>query len=242
MKYIKITIPLLILFGCTHEQVQQAVKVVTESTSSTNELTTSEVASGLKQALKQGVSKGSDQASQLDGYFKNELLKIAFPPEVIKVENTLRDMGFNKLVDDFVLSMNRAAEDAAAKAKPIFVDAITSMTIQDAWDILKGSDDAATQYLKKTTTAKLTSEFQPVIQNSLKEVGATKYYSEVIGTYNKIPLVEDVNPDLDAYVTEKAIDGLFVLVEKEEANIRENPTARATDLLKKVFNKDNWTN
>ena len=178
MKYIKITIPLLFLFACTHEQIQQAVKIVTEA--SEQPLTTSEVAAGLKEALKQGVAKGSDEASQLDGYFKNELLKIVFPPEVKKVENTLRDMGLNKLVDDFVLSMNRAAEDAATKAKPIFVEAITSMSIEDAWNILKGENDAATQYLMKKTTADLTKEFQPVIHESLETVGATKYYSEVV--------------------------------------------------------------
>lgn len=231
---------MFLLFGCTHEQVQQAVKVVTESSSTVQPLTTGEVASGLKEALKQGISKGADQASQMDGYFKNELLKIVFPPEVTKVENTLRDMGLNKLVDDFVLSMNRAAEDAAVKAKPIFVDAITGMSIEDAWAILKGEQDAATQYLKQTTTTQLTNAFQPVIHSSLENVGATKYYTEVMSTYNKIPFVEDVNPDLDSYVTEKAIDGLFVLVKKEEEKIRVDPLARGTDLLKKVFDKSNW--
>jgi hypothetical protein len=144
-------------------------------------------------------------------------------------------MGMGDQVDKFVLALNRGAEDAAKEAKPIFVTAIKQMTIQDAWSILKGEDDSATQYLKRTTTSHLTEKFKPVIQKSLEKTNATKYYKDLVTTYNKIPMVQKVNPNLDDYATEKAISGLFVMVAKEEKSIRDNPTARTTELLKKVF-------
>jgi hypothetical protein len=198
-------------------------------------LSTEEVAAGLKEALTNGASKGSDLVSQVDGYFKNAEIKIPFPPEVQKVETKLRQMGMGDQVDKFVLALNRGAEDAAKEAKPIFVTAIKQMTIQDAWSILKGEDDSATQYLKRTTTSQLTEKFKPVIQKSLEKTNATKYYKDLVTTYNKIPMVQKVNPNLDDYATEKAISGLFVMVAKEEKSIRDNPTARTTELLKKVF-------
>lgn len=198
-------------------------------------LSTEEVAAGLKEALTKGASQGSDLVSQVDGYFKNAEIKIPFPPEVQKVETKLRQMGMGDQVDKFVLALNRGAEDAAKEAKPIFVTAIKQMTIQDAWSILKGEDDSATQYLKRTTTSQLTAKFKPVIQKSLEKTNATKYYKDLVTTYNKIPLVQKVNPNLDDYATEKAISGLFVMVAKEEKSIRDNPTARTTELLKKVF-------
>jgi hypothetical protein len=198
-------------------------------------LTTEQVGEGLKEALTKGVSKGSDLVSQVDGYFKNAEIKIPFPPEAKRVEEKLRQMGLGSKVDEFILTLNRGAEDAAKEAKPIFVSAIKQMTIQDAWGILRGEQNAATQYLKRTTTAQLTEKFKPVIQNSLNKVNATKYYSDLVNTYNKIPMVQKANPNLDDYATEKAIDGLFVMVAKEEKNIRENPGARTSDLLKKVF-------
>ena len=198
-------------------------------------LSTEEVAAGLKEALTKGASKGSDLVSQVDGYFKNAEIKIPFPPEVQKVETKLRQMGMGDQVDKFVLALNRGAEDAAKEAKPIFVTAIKQMTIQDAWSILKGEDDSATQYLKRTTTSQLTEKFKPVIQKSLEKTNATKYYKDLVTTYNKIPLVQKVNPNLDDYATEKAISGLFVMVAKEEKSIRDNLTARTTELLKKVF-------
>lgn len=198
---------------------------------------TEEVASGLKEALTKGTSKGTDEVSKTDGYFKNPEIKIPFPPEVQQVETTLRKMGMNKQVDEFVLSLNRAAEDAAKEAKPIFVDAIKKMTIQDAWSILKGEDDAATKYLDKTTSPQLKEKFKPIIKASLDKVNATKYYKDLITVYNKVPLVKKVNPELDTYATDKATDGLFVMIAKEEKNIRQNPGARTTDLLKKVFSQ-----
>jgi hypothetical protein len=194
-----------------------------------------EVAQGLKEALTNGVSKGSDLVSQVDGYFKNPEIKIPFPPEVKQVETSLRQLGLGNEVDRFVLTLNRGAEDAAKEAKPIFVEAVKQMTIQDAWAILKGEKDAATQYLKSSTSTLLKEKFKPIIQASLNKVNATKYYGDLVGTYNKIPFAQKVNPDLDEYATDKAIEGLFVMIAKEEKNIRENPLARTSELLKKVF-------
>jgi len=198
-------------------------------------LSNEEVGAGLKEALTKGVSKGSDLVSQVDGYFKNAEIKIPFPPEVKNVETRLRQIGMGAEVDKFVLALNRAAEDAAKEAKPVFVSAIKQMTIQDAFTILKGQPDAATQYLQRTTSAELTNKFKPIIQTSLAKVNATQYYTNLINTYNKIPLVKKVNPNLDDYATGKALDGLFVMVAKEEKNIRQNPQARTTALLQKVF-------
>ena len=198
-------------------------------------LTAEEVTQGLKEALTNGISKGADLTSKVDGYFKNPEIKIPFPPDVKKVEDRLRQMGLNDQVDKFVLSLNRGAEDAAKEAKPIFVAAIKQMTIDDAFSILKGEQDAATQFLKKTTTAQLKEKFKPVVQNSLDKVSATKYYGDLVGTYNKIPLVQKVNPDLNEYATDMAIQGLFIMIAKEEKDIRQNPLARTSELLKRVF-------
>ncbi|MEN8247313.1 MAG: DUF4197 domain-containing protein [Bacteroidota bacterium] len=224
----------VLLVGCTSAQISKTLSTV-GSVLNSEELTEGDVAAGLKEALVNGVNKGSDQASQVDGFYKDPLLKIPFPPEIEKVETKLRQLGAGKLVDDFVLSLNRGAEKAAAEAKPIFVDAVKSMTVQDAWGILKGEDNAATEYLKRTTSTQLEAKFKPVIKESLDGVGATKHFSTVVNYYNKIPLIEDVNPNLDDYATQKAMEGLFLLIEKEEKNIREDPIARTTDLLKRVF-------
>ena len=221
--------------GCTSAQINQTIDEVNNAMGAQTPLTTAEVAEGLKEALIKGISSGSDLASKVDGYFKNPEIKIPFPPEVKKVEDKLRQIGLGNEVDKFVLTLNRGAEDAAKEAKPIFITAIKSMTIQDAWGILKGEQDAATQYLKRTTTSQLKEKFKPVIQNSLNKVGATKYYGDIVNTYNKIPFTDDVNPNLDDYATDKAIEGLFTLIAKEEKNIRQDPVARTTELLKKVF-------
>jgi hypothetical protein len=226
----------LILGACTSAQINQTIGEVNKTLGSSGQpLTTAEVADGLKEALIKGISTGSDLASQLDGYFKNPQIKIPFPPDVKKVEDKLRQIGLDKEVDKFILTLNRGAEDAAKEAKPIFITAIRSMTIQDAWGILKGEKDAATQYLKRTTSAQLKEKFKPVIQNSLDKVSATKYYSDIVNRYNMIPFVEKVNPDLNEYATDRAIEGLFVLIAKEEQNIRDNPVARTTEILKRVF-------
>lgn len=221
--------------ACTTAQINQALNDANKVINGEKPLTTAEVVEGLKEALVNGISKGSDQVSQLDGYFKNPEIKIPFPPDVKKVEDKLRQLGLGSEVDKFIVTLNRGAEDAAKEAKPIFIAAIKQMTIEDAWAILRGDPDAATQYLMRTTSPLLKEKFSPVIQNSLNKVNATKYYSEIITRYNSIPFVQKVNPDLNEYATDMAMKGLFNMIAKEEKNIRENPVARTTELLKRVF-------
>ena len=198
-------------------------------------LSTADIVSGLKEALSQGATKGSNTLSQVDGFFANAALKILLPPEAQKVENTLRKVGMGKLVDDAILSMNRGAEDAAKSAAPIFVNAIKDMSVQDAVGILRGSDTAATGYLRGKTTIELTNAFRPVIETSLAKVDATKHWNALITAYNKIPLTQKINPDLTGYVTDKALGGIFYQVALEEKSIRKDPLARTTEILKKVF-------
>ncbi|MFK7799027.1 MAG: DUF4197 domain-containing protein [Aureispira sp.] len=198
-------------------------------------LSNDQIISGLKQALTQGTSNGVKVLAVQDGFFKNAAVKVLFPPEAQKVEKTLRDVGAGQLVDVAVEKLNRAAEDAAVGAKDIFVNAIKQMTVKDAMDILMGADNAATSYLRKTTTTQLFSSFNPVIKNSLNKVGASDAWTTVMTNYNKIPFVEKVNPDLDDYVTNKAMDGVFFMIEKEERLIRKDPVKRVTEILKRVF-------
>lgn len=198
-------------------------------------LSTEEVGNGLKEALTRGISTGSALLAKEDGYYKS-LYKILLPAEAQKVTNTLSKVpGFNNVEEVIVKKLNRAAESAATEAKPIFVSAIRQMTINDAWNILKGEDNAATTYLRRVTESQLYSKFQPVIYNSLQEVNAVQYWGDAVNTYNKIPFVDKANPKLDDYVTNEALDGLFGMVAQEEKAIRENPAKRVTDLLKKVF-------
>jgi hypothetical protein len=198
-------------------------------------LTETEIANGLKEALQVGTGNAVTMLNATDGYFKDPLVKILFPPEAQRASDKLRELGMGKLVDDFTLSMNRGAEKAAKEAGPIFVEAVKSMTIQDAKGILNGADNAATEYFKSKTSTQLQAKFYPVIQNSLNSVNATKYWTDITTTYNKIPLVQPVNTDLADYTTKKALDGLFLKIAGEEKKIRENPAARVSELLKKVF-------
>lgn len=199
-------------------------------------LSNDDIIAGLKEALVTGSTKGSNLLSQTDGFFANAALKILLPPEAQKIERTLRNVGLGKQVDDAILSMNRAAEDACKSAAPIFSNAIKQMSFQDAVGILKGPDTAATSYLKGKTTSPLTEAFRPVIETSLDKVDATKHWNTLITSYNKLPLVKDkINPDLAAYVTERALSGIFYQVAIEEKEIRRNPLARTSEILKKVF-------
>jgi hypothetical protein len=225
---------LSVLSGC--ESTQQILKTIEQNypAAAGGQLSTADIAAGLKQALEVGAQNSSNQLSALDGFFKNAAIKILLPEEAQKVEKTLRDLGMGSLVDKAILSLNRAAEDATKSAAPIFVDAIKTMTIQDALGILRGGDFAATNYLKTKTTSALTSAFKPVISQSLDKVSATKYWSDVFNTYNKFA-TNKINPDLSGFVTEKAITGIFYQVGLEEQKIRKDPVARVTDLLKKVF-------
>ena len=198
-------------------------------------LSQEEVGAGLKEALNKGIEKGVDQLSKPDGFFKDLAIKIPLPKETKKVEAKLRSIGQGKKVDETIESINRAAEDATTAAKDIFVKAIKEMSINDAMSILRGDENAATKFLDKSTRANLISKFEPIVKISLDKVGATKNWNTIFSTYNKLPFVEKVNPDLVEYATGKAIDGLFIQIAKEELKIRQDPAARVTDLLKKVF-------
>ncbi|WP_316802293.1 DUF4197 domain-containing protein [Pedobacter nototheniae] len=213
-------------------------KQTTATTTSTSTLgtpSTLEIGQGIKQALEIGVSAGADRLSAKDGFLGNLAVKILMPPEAQKVEKTLRGLGLNSLCDNVITSLNRAAEDAAKEAKPIFVSAIKQMTLTDATNILLGNNDAATAYFKRVTTAQLMQKFSPIVSTSLNKVNATKYYGDLTSQYNRLPLVKPVNTNLSEYVTQKAIDGLFIEVAQEELKIRGNLGSRSTTLLQKVF-------
>lgn len=195
-----------------------------------------EAGQGIKEALGQGLVKAVLQLNRPDGFFKDAFYKILMPPDARKIENTLRDLGLGKMVDKAILQINRGAEDAAGFAKPIFVDAIKSMTISDAIGLVRNGDTSATHFFRVKTTDKLIAAFLPVIKNSLDKVDATKYYSDVINTYNNFPTTfKKINPDLPGFVTTRATDALFDLVAKEEINIRQNIAARTTEILRRVF-------
>lgn len=203
--------------------------------SKNNGLTEKDAADGIKEALVNGTGESVKQVSVLNGYWGNPEIKIPFPAEAKEMESKLRTIGMGKKVDEFNESMNRAAEKAASEAKSIFLTAIKEMTVRDAVNIVKGTDNAATMYLKNNTSPQLIDKFQPIIKTSLDNVNATRYWSDLITIYNKIPMVKKMNPDLPQYVTQKAIDGLFIMIAKEELKIRKDPVARTSELLKKVF-------
>jgi Protein of unknown function (DUF4197) len=199
-------------------------------------ITEAEAGQGIKQALSQGLAGAVLQLNKQDGFFKDAFYKILLPPDAKKVENTLRDLGFNNMVDKAILQINRGAEDAAGYAKPIFADAIRNMTLQDAIGLVRNGDTSATHFFREKTTDKLIAAFLPVIKSSLDKVEATKYYGDAINKYNNFPTTfRKINPDLANFVTAKATDALFNLVAKEEKNIRTNIAARTTDILRKVF-------
>ncbi len=199
-------------------------------------LTNEEAGGGIKEALSNGLANAVLNLNKTDGFFGSNVYKMLLPPDAVKVENTLRTLGMGKLVDKAILQINRGAEDAVGFAKPIFVNAIKEMTLTDAINIVRGGNNAGTNYFKEKTTAALIAAFSPVIKSSLDKVEATKYYDDIVNTYNKLPTVRTkVNPDLTGFVVGKATDALFDQIAKEENNIRANPVARTTDLLKKVF-------
>ena len=199
-------------------------------------LSNDEIIKGLKQALTIGTDSAAKNLNKADGFFANAAIKILMPAEAKKAESTLRKFGMGSLVDKAILSMNRAAEDAAGGISTIFWDAIKGMTLTDGLSILRGGDFAATDYLKKNTTLQLTEKMRPVIEQSLAKVDATKYWKDVFTAYNKFSK-EPVNTDISAYVTEKSMAGIFYSIGQEEQKIRKDPAAQVTDLLKKVFAK-----
>lgn len=243
MKTLFLSIGMSVAFLSVNAQVNiqnginQVTNAVNNVTSGNTNLSNEEVVKGLKEALNIGTKNSTGKASKVDGFLKNPAIKIPMPPEAKSMETTLRGFGMNKPVDDFIVSLNRAAEEAAKDAAPIFLNAITSMSISDGFSILKGSDNAATSYLKDKTTAELKIKFKPIVAAALKKVQVTKYWKPLASRYNKVPMVKPVNPNLDEYVTNKAMEGLFKLLAEEELKIRKDPAARVTDILKKVFGR-----
>ncbi len=194
--------------------------------------------SGLKEALAVGTENAVKSVSQIDGYFGNQMIKILVPEKIRKVADILRMAGYQKEVDEFILSMNRAAEKAAPRAASYFKDAVREMTFEDAARILNGGDTAATQYFRGKTQEKLYVAFYPVVSARMNEVGAPRAYKDMMGKYESLPFVSKESVDLDHYVTNKALDGLFYMIGQEEKKIRTDPAARVTDLLKEVFGKE----
>lgn len=210
-------------------------EIATQLPNSGYGVSNTEIASGLRQALNFGIDKQVTKLTQKNGFFRNELVRISLPPELQKVDKTLRDVGLGNLADEGLKVLNRAAENAVQEATPIFVNAVKEITFNDARNILLGNDDAATQYLIGKTKSKLYDKFNPVISNSLDKVGANQIWSQIIQKYNSIPLTNTVNPDLTDYVTNEALDGVYTMIALEEKEIRTDLSARTTNLLQRVF-------
>jgi hypothetical protein len=223
----------LMLGGCA--ELNMLIPILTPETGG---LTTGEIVVGLKEALTVGAAHSVSSASTVGGFYGNPQIFIPFPPEAIIVKNTLQQAGLSNLIEDFEKSLNRAAEEASNKSLPIFKQAIMSMTITDALGILQGSDNAATMYLKSKTEKDLRMEFSPIVKGAIQAVEVTSYWNPIATTYNSIASLTgrpQVNPDLEEYITQKSLDGLFLLIAQEEQEIRQNPSARITDILKRVF-------
>lgn len=216
-------------------QVQQTLNQLPQIASQIPGTGTVDIASGLKEALNKGITQQVSKLTAVDGFYKNEAVKILMPEELQKVDATLRKVGLSSLADEGIKMLNRAAEDAVKEATPIFVTAVKNMTFTDAKNILLGSDNAATSYLQTNTTTSLYAKFNPVIKSSFEKVGADAVWTKIITKYNTIPLVKKVNPDLTDYTTNQALSGVYKMIAVEEKEIRNNITARTTPLLQKVF-------
>lgn len=228
-KIFALSISLFFLSSC------EALYQIAEQGQQSMEPSSSEINQGLREALKVGISNAIQRSSKTNGFYNNPNIKIPFPPEAEKAAQALRDLGFDKMVDDFIETLNHGAEQASAKAAPIFVEAISNMSFSDVYAIWRGEEDAATQYLKAQTTPQLKAAFKPVIDEALKKVEISKYWQPIASNYNRIPFVTPVNPDLSDYVMQGTLDGLFVLLAEEEAKIRQDPAARVSAILKRVF-------
>jgi hypothetical protein len=238
----RIAFGIFVLVGLVSCEVLNDSLNVVNSTQSTGSskpsLTNEEVISGLREALQVGIKNSVNLTSVTDGFLKNDSIRLPFPPDAIKVKEKAMDLGLSGKVTEFETTLNRAAEEATKEALPIFADAIKNMTVQDGFAILKGGDGAATKFLKEQTTSKLVSAFAPKVKNATSKVELTKYWNPIITKYNSAMTLtggQKLDPDLDAYITQKAIEGLFYMVEKEENKIRKDPVARVTDILVKVF-------
>jgi uncharacterized protein DUF4197 len=234
-------IAIIILSVCVSatqaQSLKDKLKAAETQVTGTNKtgLSNDDIIAGLKEALNTGTNNSTASASKVDGYLKNPAIYIPFPPEAEKMKAELIKLGYKAKVDEFETSVNRAAEQAAASAASIFLGAVKNMTVTDGLSILQGSDTAATHYLRQNTSASLTTQYHPIVKDALAKVNATAYWASLVKIYNEIPFVKKQNPDLEGFVTGKALDGLFYLVGQEEAKIRKNPAAQVTDLLKKVF-------
>lgn len=220
-------------FAQLKELLNKAKDEITNHAAETSDIT--DISAGLKEALNMGITRQVSKLTAVDGFYKNEMVKILLPKELQKVDQTMRKMGMSKLADDGIRSLNRAAEDAVKEAGPIFVDAIKNMSFSDAKSILMGNGTAATAYLKGTTMKPLYGKCNPIVKQSLGKVGADKIWTAIISKYNKLPLVAKVNPDITDYVTNKTMDGVYTMISVEEKNIRSNAIFRTTDLLRSVF-------
>ena len=216
-------------------QVQQTLNQLPQIASQIPNSGTVDIASGLKEALNKGITQQVSKLTAVDGFYKNEAVKILMPEELQKVDATLRKVGLSSLADEGIKMLNRAAEDAVKEATPIFVTAVKNMSFTDAKNILLGNDNAATNYLQGSTTTSLYAKFNPVIKSSFEKVGADAVWKNIITKYNTIPLVKKVNPDLTDYTTNQALSGVFKMIAVEEKEIRNNISARTTPLLQKVF-------
>jgi hypothetical protein len=227
------------LFSCSIiEDASTTILSPTNNSPSKIDLTNEEVISGLKEALNVGIKNAVNLSSVTDGFLKNDLIRLPFPPDAIKVREKAINFGLSKQVTTFEETLNRAAEEATKKALPIFVDAIKNMSVSDGFTILKGGDGAATKFLKSQTSNQLVIAFAPVVKEATTKVQLTAYWNPIITRYNSAMTLsggQKLDPDLDAYITQKAIDGLFYLVETEENKIRKDPLARVSDILVKVF-------
>ncbi len=231
-------ISLLLVFGYSNQVgagVQDWLKDAAKSLGGEKGLSEDEIVNGLKQALEVGTGNAVKTVSQTDGYFKNPKIKIPLPENITKVEKILRATGFGSQLDEFELSMNRAAERAAPEAKTIFFDAVKQMSFTDARQILDGPDDAATQYFQGKTSGRLQEVFKPITHQAMSEVGVTGQYQSIDAKIKTIPFADRMSFDLDQYVTTKALNGLYLMLAEEEKKIRQDPAARVTNLLQKVF-------
>lgn len=226
---------ILLLLGCFTLISCAELQQVANQLPNLGQTQSLDISGGLKEALNNGISKQVSKLTSVDGFFKNEMVKILLPEELQKVDKTLRQIGMGSLADEGLKVLNRAAEDAVKESTPIFVDAVKNMSFTDAKNILMGNENAATSYLQNSTTTALYAKFNPVIKNSFTKVGADKIWNQIITKYNAVPLVKKVNPDLTDYTTNKALEGVFKMIAVEEKNIRTNISARTSTLLQNVF-------
>lgn len=229
-------VTLLTVSAC--DVLEEAASIVTDGSSTTSSLTNAEVIAGLKEALTVGITNSVNLTSVTDGFLGNNAIRLPFPPDAIKVKEKALEWGLTGQVEKFETTLNRAAEEASKEALPIFKNAIMNMSIQDGFSILNNGNGAATKFLKDNTNSALMAAFAPKVEEAISKVKLTDYWNPIITKYNSAMTFtggEKLNPDLDKYVTELAIQGLFTMVEKEENKIRQDPAARVTDILQKVF-------